>query len=355
MNILFIGEDLNKSRSGVVTVMNQILNDERLKGDIKFITIFTTSDNYSTRKKLYSWFKAYIKFLFYLPSCKIVHIHHASDLNFWLSSVMVFFSKMLRKKSILHNHSADFHEFYDGCSPAGKKIISKIFSLVNVNIVLSNHWLKWYKSIAPDAIWVMLQNAIDLPDNIPEKAIDDKNVALIYLARIEQRKGFYDFLKVMPAIVKEFPFIKIYLAGQGDVEDAKAAIQDQQLGQNVFLLGYINKNERDNYLRVCQVLIFPSYNEGLPMALLEAMSYGLVPITTPVGGIPDVVVSGENGILIQPGDTAALSSNILALLKDPEGYKNMSRNAVTSVHYSFNYKNYGIKLQEIYRMALITD
>lgn len=348
MKILFIGEDLNKSRSGVVTVMNQILGDESLKQYTTYQTIFTTSDDYSTIKKLICWMKAYLLFIYYLPSCQIIHIHHASDLNFWLSGGMVYIANMFGKKSLLHNHSADFKEFYNGSSEKRKRKITNIFKNASATIVLSNQWLNWYNDIAPEAKFYMLQNAIDVPDNVPSKKLNIEKTILVYLARIEKRKGFFDLMKVMPELVSKFPNIELYVAGQGDVEMAKSLVTENRLEKNVSILGYINNVKREEILKNAHILVFPSYNEGLPMSLLEAMSYGLVPITTPVGGIPDVVVQNKNGLLVNPGDTEALKKGIIDLLNAPDKYADLSINARQDVDREFNYKNYGVKLVKIY-------
>ncbi|RZK55717.1 MAG: glycosyltransferase family 1 protein [Pedobacter sp.] len=348
MKILFIGEDLNKSRSGVVTVMNQILGDESLKQYTTYQTIFTTSDDYSTIKKLICWMKAYLLFIYYLPSCQIIHIHHASDLNFWLSGGMVYIANMFGKKSLLHNHSADFKEFYNSSSEKRKRKIKNIFKNASATIVLSNQWLNWYNDIAPEAKFYMLQNAIDVPDNVPSKKLNIEKTILVYLARIEKRKGFFDLMKVMPELVSKFPNIELYVAGQGDVEMAKSLVTENRLEKNVSILGYINNVKREEILKNAHILVFPSYNEGLPMSLLEAMSYGLVPITTPVGGIPDVVVQNKNGLLVNPGDTEALKKGIIDLLNAPDKYADLSINARQDVDREFNYKNYGVKLVKIY-------
>lgn len=352
MKILFIGEDLIKSRSGVVTVMNQILGDESLKQHTTYQTIFTTSDDYSTIKKLICWMKAYLLFIYYLPSCQIIHVHHASDLNFWLSGGMVYIANLFGKKTLLHNHSADFHEFYNGSSEKRKRKITNIFKNASATIVLSNQWLGWYNEIAPNAKFFMLQNAIDIPENIPTKNFKTEKTLLVYLARIEKRKGFFDLMKVMPNLAKKFPNLELYVAGQGDVEMANTLVKEYGLERNVFILGYIDSVKRDEILKMGHILVFPSYNEGLPMSLLEAMSYGLVPITTPVGGIPDVVVQNKNGLLVNPGDTEALKKSIDYLLTSPNKYADLSENARNDVDRDFNYKNYGSKLMKIYNSIL---
>lgn len=349
MKVLFVGEDLHKSRSGVVTVMNQILNDDTLKRDYEFIKVFTTSDDYSTPKKLLGWLKAYLKFLYYLPFCDLVHIHHASDMNFWLSSGMVSLTRLLNKKVLLHNHSADFHEFYDKTSEKNKRKIERTFTRASGTIVLSNHWLSWYSAIAPQAKWFMLQNAIEIPLHVEPKTIAG-DIMIIYLARIEKRKGFYDLINVMKPVIDKYPQVVLNVAGQGDLDLAQAQINDRGLGKNVKLLGYIDSTERDKYLHLAHILAFPSYNEGLPMSLLEAMSYGLVPITTPVGGIPDVVKSGENGLIVNPGDLNALEYAISALIDSPDRYTSMSAQAKSTIQKDFNYLNYGAKLKAIYQL-----
>ena len=352
MKILFIGEDLNKSRSGVVTVMNQILDDKNLETLTSYRTIYTTSDDYSNVRKLLCWLKAYLLFIYYLPKCQIVHIHHASDLNFWLSGGMVYLANFLNKKTLLHNHSADFHEFYNGSSQKNKEKIIKIFNNASATIVLSNQWLGWYNEIAPNAKFFMLQNAIEIPENIQTKNFKTEKTILVYLARIEKRKGFFDLMKVMPDLAKRFPNLELYVAGQGDVEMANKLVREYGLEKSVFILGYIDSIKRDEILKMAHILVFPSYNEGLPMSLLEAMSYGVVPITTPVGGIPDVVVNGKNGFLVNPGDTEELKKSIDYLLISPNKYADLSESARADVDRDFNYKNYGNKLMKIYNSIL---
>ena len=348
MRVLLIGENIYKSRSGVVTVLKQLLESKTLKNTIVYKTIYTTGDEFPILKKIIGWSEAYIKFLIYIPKTNIVHVHHAIALNFWLTAVLVYATKLFGKKIILHNHAADFHLFYNECSSFKKRMIINVFSAAHINIILSTSWLTWYTSIAPKAKWVLLPNSIQLPDNVIKKNLNASEIILIYLARIEERKGFYTIMNIMPTLIKEYKYCKLYLAGQGDLKAVEKLIKKTNLSHNVTVLGHIDNQQKDELLRRGHLLLLPSYNEGLPMALLEAMSYGIVPITTPVGGIPDVVESGKTGILIAPGDEDALLEAIRSLLNNSNLYNHLSDKAKQIICNEYNLCNYTKKLNIIY-------
>ena len=89
-----------------------------------------------------------------------------------------------------------------------------------------------------------------------------------------------------------------------------------RLSGNVRFLGWVGPEQRDQILKEADIFILPSYNEGLPMAILEAMAWGLPIITTPVGGIPEVLIQGQNGLLVEPGNVNQLSKSIQYLMQD---------------------------------------
>jgi glycosyltransferase involved in cell wall biosynthesis len=350
MRILFIGENILQSKGGIVTVMKQMLGDDVINSSVTYKTIYTTGDEFSFPKKLSGWVLAYLKFLLIIPRYRVVHIHHASNLNFWLTGVFVSLAKCFGKKVLLHNHGADFIEFYNKCSPAGQKRITNIFKKADANIVLSDSWIKWYKNIAPEANWILLPNAIAIPDNVQAKQFDDKEISLLYLARIEERKGFFDMMTIIPDLLKKYPGVRLSIAGQGSTVKVDEIINDPVIGGQIFLLGYINAMQRDHALRKAHILLLPSYEEGMPMALLEAMSYAVVPVTTPVGGIPEVVENSFNGMLNLPGDSEALSKSIEILLNDKNLFYNLSQNAYNIITEKYNFNKYRLRLLAIYEL-----
>ena len=108
-------------------------------------------------------------------------------------------------------------------------------------------------------------------------------------------------------------------------------IAENGLGGIVCYDGWVAGERKASLMSMANIYILPSYAEGLPISILEAMTYGMAIISTPVGGIPEIVRQNENGILIAPGDTEALSNAILKLAEDKACRYDMGRRSIEIV------------------------
>jgi len=117
-----------------------------------------------------------------------------------------------------------------------------------------------------------------------------------------------------PAVRARF---RVVAAGDGDAERLRALVTAAGVDDTVDVLGWIGRDERDALLARAGLLVLPSSHEGLPMAVLEAMAWGVVPVVTPVGGLPEVVLDGVNGVHVPVGDPPALAAALSALVTDP--------------------------------------
>ena len=125
----------------------------------------------------------------------------------------------------------------------------------------------------------------------------------MYMGKISKRKGGFDLLKLLRTIRTILPINFYFVWEVNEVDgDIKAYIRENGLESFVTYEGWIAGQKKIDGLNWEDVYILPSYNEGLPIAILEAMAYSHPVISTPVGGIPEIIKSGENGILVQPGD-----------------------------------------------------
>lgn len=114
---------------------------------------------------------------------------------------------------------------------------------------------------------------------------------------------------------------------------------------------WLDPSTRDQWLQMGQVMILPSRMEGIPMAILEGMAWGLPGITTPVGGIPEIVVDGKEGFLVPPDDIGAVSQAIRRFLEDPTLIQKMGHQARQRAE-NFSIERYCDKLKEIYLTVL---
>ena len=148
---------------------------------------------------------------------------------------------------------------------------------------------------------------------------NDKQVRILFLARLIAAKGIYQLLKAFRRIADEDPHVSLVMAGSG--EEASRVLAwcvENGLQERVELPGYVGGAEKAQILLNSDIFVLPSFHgEGCPNALLEAMGAGLPVIVTPVGGIPDLVQHGLNGLIVEPEDVTSLEKAIRSLVNDP--------------------------------------
>lgn len=289
--ILQVGPSL-KDKGGMVTVMKQIADSE-MANKYKIIHIPT----YVYGKKYMYLLSAICEIIFAKIRYRIdlAHIHMASYGSFYRKSIFISLCKMLKIKVIVHVHGACFNKFYESLSDKKQKYVGKTLNKSEKIIVLSKSWKEFFKNIIPEDKIEILYNSVPLQEKKKEQNAKKEELTALFLGRIGERKGVYDLLEVANKIEN----LKIIIAGDGETQKAQNIVKENNL-KNVTILDWINEEQKAEYLKNADMYILPSYDEGLPMSVLEAMSYSLPVITTNVGGIPELVEDNKNGILINP-------------------------------------------------------
>jgi glycosyltransferase involved in cell wall biosynthesis len=142
------------------------------------------------------------------------------------------------------------------------------------------------------------------------------------VGRLVYQKAHETLISAMPSVLKEFPETKLDICGDGYMRSKlELQIQSLHLSKNVRLLG--RRNDVDRFLAAADIFVLPSRWEGLPIALLEAMSMGLPVIATNVQGVDEVIMKQEYGLLVPVEDADRLAAAILQLLRNPQLRKEM--------------------------------
>lgn len=200
---------------------------------------------------------------------------------------------------------------------------------------------------------VSLPNCVDLSDAAAfekEQVIHDesKPLRIGYLGRIEPNKGMTELLVACQRLKKEkYPF-KLVIAGKEQTEGEYLPQFDQWLGDSFEYVGLVSGQTKCDFLRSLDAFVLPTYFEGLPMSLLESMSYGKAPIVTPVGSIPQVVRDGENGIFVKDHDVDSIVVAIKRLSDDRALLRKLGEEARKTIFSQFSPKKYIEKLNDIY-------
>lgn len=344
-----MGNDISIPSNGMITVLKMICNSKDLNESFKIERVFFSFPTFEKKVKLKKTIKAVFIFFRKLPPVDIIHIHHSTGFNFFIASYFAIVGRFFKKKIIFHNHGADFVLFFQKSGWMTKFLIKKVFELVDLTIVLSESWYKWhYNVVSKKAKWVILKNPSPLKQpNFTFKETKNK-LLILYMSRLEKRKGVYDLIDIIPEIIKNHKNLYFCFAGDGDFKEVHSLIQNRKISDNARVIGWINDKTKLSLLLKTHIFVLPSYNEGLPMALLEAMTYGIPCVATNVGGIPELIKNNKNGLLFRPGDKITLRDNILQLIENSDIRFRIGNSAYKTIEKEFTLQSYIIDLSELY-------
>ena len=259
---------------------------------------------------------------------RIVHLHMASNASFRRKSLIARTARLLGASVIIHVHGAGFDVFFREAPARLKSSITRTLESARLVIALSDEWRVRLSRIAPDADIRVLPNPVVVDDFAPavegREDVPPGGGRLLFLGAFGKRKGVYDLLEAMPAIVARRSGVILEMGGDQEVDEVTRRVRESGLSDNVRMLGWVRGMDKLAAFARAHIYVLPSYHEGLPIGVLEALAAGLPVVTTPVGGIPEVVRDGVNGLIISPGDVQALANSVLRLLDDGELRSRMS-------------------------------
>ncbi|BAG03973.1 MAG: glycosyltransferase family 4 protein [Microcystis aeruginosa K13-05] len=358
LRVIMLGPDPHE-QGGMGSVASLILNTPIPNIKIQYLSTWKA---YSGKAKIgnllhliATFNQAFLSFLRLLLQGKVdvVHLHLSERGSALRVSIMMVFALIFRKPIIIHAHGCEFHEFHDNLAAPLKKSLDWLLQQCTYLIALSQSWQNYYiyHCGLKSSQVLLLNNPVQLPAQIPERQ-NRQQLNLVFLGRIIQRKGVYDLLHALARLSQEsLGKIHLILAGSGEVDQAQALAQDLGIEPYISFPGWINPQEREQLLAQADIFLLPSYNEGLPMALLEAMSWGLAVITTPVGGSGEVVIHQQTGLLVNPGDRQGLADQLELLVNNESLRLKLGKNAREFVT-PLDINNYNRSLANLYQLAL---
>lgn len=248
----------------------------------------------------------------------LVHVHLASRASFWRKSVVCLLARLAGRPYLLHLHGGGFATFYfEECRPAARRIVRGVLGRADLVLALTDEWREVLLRICPAARVEVLRNGVALPAEHEPGGAVTAAPRILFLGQVSEDKGAFDLLRAFAQIAGRFPQARLVCAGPGALAEAEALARQLGVADRVELPGWLDGARKRRELASATVFALPSRAEGLPMALLEAMSWSLPAIASSVGGIPRLLQHEVSGLLIAPGDLAGLSAGLATLIADP--------------------------------------
>jgi glycosyltransferase involved in cell wall biosynthesis len=245
----------------------------------------------------------------------ILHVNMAERGSVLRKSFFLYLGRILGVPTVLHLHAAEMAPFYDSLALLPRRLLRLTLQRADAVIVLGRAhaaWVRVVAGVAADRITIVPNGvAAPAPAATPASRGD-----LLFLGNLVARKGVTDLLCALAApCLEELPW-SLTMAGAGDAGALRRQAESLGIGARVEMQGWVTREASRHLLARAGALILPSYHEALPLSVLEALSYGVPVITTPVGSLPEVLRDGETALFVPPGDVTALTAAILALLTD---------------------------------------
>lgn len=246
----------------------------------------------------------------------LVHVLSAAYASVWRKTVFILLSLIGNCPVIFHLHGGRFPEFYERCGPIKRKVVGFVLDHAAHIIVLTDQWKVELQKITSNPHITPIANAVSDEYLIAAECNQRDRWQVLFLGAIKKEKGVFDLLEAFALVVQDLPQARLVFAGQGHVDELVAYAMRLGISGSVEARGWVAGKAKAQLLCSSAILCLPSYAEALPMVVLEAMTTGTAVVATAVGGIPDVIEDGVNGVLVKPGDPNHLATAIKALLED---------------------------------------
>jgi glycosyltransferase involved in cell wall biosynthesis len=317
-------------RGGMATVARLYLENTGDRARLRFVT---THQDGSVALRLRVWLTglATVTRLLLTKRVDVLHAHVAERGSVIRKGLLVLLARLTGVPVVLHCHGAEFVESHRALPAPLRMVIAWVFRRASLVVVLGASWKQTYVRLLglKPANVLAAGNPVPLPAAVPTRPASD-TIGVVFLGRFGTRKGSADLLNAVAALpAAQRDRVRLTMAGDGEVRQTRELAAS--LGLTAEVSDWLTPERRDAALAQAEIFVLPSRDEGLPMAMLESMGWGLVPVITPVGSIPEVITDHENGLLVQPGDVPALTAALAELISDDALRTRLAKSARATV------------------------
>ncbi len=250
-----------------------------------------------------------------------VHINMAERLSLVRKGVLVVGARLLGVPVLLHLHAAQLHRFYPDLPAPARMLLRAVFGLASRVIVLGDS----ARGFVIDELKVPAERVDVVINGVPAPSVPRAPLSVsggktrvLFLGNLSERKGVGDLLAALQRSEQvQAGRVDVVFVGGGDVPAYQAKAKAMGLEGCASFAGWADQAQAAQWMATADVLVLPSYDEGLPLVILEALANGVPVICTPVGEIGNTLTNGEHAVFVHPGDVPGLTAVLDSLLGDP--------------------------------------
>ena len=313
--VLMVGPDLSL-RGGIVSVVNGYL-EAGLPAECSAFAFHGTGVGKNLLTKSLAFAKSLAAYKRIVGDYDIVHLHISARGSYKRKAMMARIAKKAGKKVILHEHSGEFARDFEAGDDAYREDVRRTFNGVDRVIVLSQEWYDYFaKNVIEDAAkLVVLHNGVKIP---PTACNSCSHQDVLFLGRLDANKSPDVLLRASKTILSEVPDMHLVFGGDGVLERYETIAQELGIADRCEFLGWVTGDDKERLFECAGIYCLPSKNEAMPISVMEAMAHGLPVVATRVGGVPQLIDDGVNGLLMDVDDEQALSKLLMELASSPE-------------------------------------
>lgn len=248
----------------------------------------------------------------------------ADGLSFYEKGLIGLIGKLFGKKIIVAPRSGFIIDNLK--TPVFRNFMRIVYKNADLVLCQGSSWrtlfIENFPLISVDKFKTRL-NWIDMNSTGQKGQSENTELIILFLGWVEKAKGVEDLIEAISLLKNKR--IKLLVGGNGSYfDEAQSKVNNMGLNNNIKFLGWVGPEDKLQLFRKADLFILPSYFEGMPNAIVEALSWSLPVIATRVGGIPDMITDGVNGFLVEKGNPNQIAEKIDYLRERPDQVQNMS-------------------------------
>lgn len=282
-----------------------------------------------------------------------VHVNMAERLSIVRKGAVIVLSRALGIPVVLHLHAAELHHTFPRLPWPLQAMTRWVFSLPASCVVLGTAAQRFVidELRVPSSRVEIVFNGVPAPTAERRMVKEAAVKRLLFVGNLSERKGVTDLLTALshPGF-QDLP-LELVFAGDGDIAGYQAKANAMGLERNVRFAGWVSQREVGDLMAQADVLVLPSYDEGLPLVILEALANGVAVICTPVGEIPSALHHGVTASFVEPGDVNGLATSLQNLLRQPDLINTLENNGKALYEQKFSLSQFFFNIARIHQRS----